>query len=1029
MKRNKNVNVEKYIRKYYKHKSIKQLSRELGISKEEVKEVIDKIEGIEEVPIYRFTKTDYLIAGLLFIGTLLLYGYTMTPGVAAGDAGEITSAVFFYVNCHSPGYPLYVILGKLFMWLFFFIGRVVYRLTFFTAFCGAVTVGLSYLFFLKFLARYHMPPAQDNNIHEQDYKKKLLNHIFFAKVPSFVAALYFAFSEELWAQAVIAEVYTLNAVFLPLLFLTALVFEERLTEYPQYLKLNTKDFYWNPVVKIIYLFFFLFGVALGDHHIILGYFVPFIYFLLYPYLKGSSFKWFVFFGTLSFTLVLIKIAYLHLPPEFHMQANIIILISLVLMGIILITRNSNLILVIAIGLIFLGIALLVYLLLPIRSLANAPLDWGNPETWDRFIAVITRKQYRGFAQNVRSFSVFVQQAIYLLKWRINQYTPLLFPLTFLGLYRLYKINRKWFWFSLSFLYFFDFAFGQFNNFKFTPRDMFFAKVFFIPSYMVNTFWIAVGIEFLFVLIRKHIIKGNILENKQKWQAVTALMILLSYFPLKAHFAPNNMHNAWVNDNYGRNILKTLEYKSILFTEGGDNQVFALLYLTYIEHLRPDVNIYDQKGNVFLLYGDMMKMTPQQLFESQVTNDYKKIKTGRPIYYTWKDYRRQNEINRRYNENFEYRQMGILYRVCRKDEVFTPPIDYWLYYDFAWLDYADEAVHWDYLSREIIANYNFQLGDEWIAKAFEEYKKYKDRSLSIKERREHYKKYKEYEKKAFEYYNLSKKFGYDMTAIHFNLGILLEQHRLRILIAERNDPERKKVLKEETNINQEIIKVLHEAVSNYLKAAEIENREDNAPRAFVAAARAYEKLAFFDQKNEEKYMREALRCYKEALSIQPNYRDAKVGVSRANGFLTYPTRRINQMLKELKKNPFDERKYIELARAFIARMEINRAIDILKKGLKRLPRSLNLTFQLANIYQQLRNFNEANKYWKKMLKLSSNQPLPYFYLGENYFNLKKYSKAADCYNKFLTLTKGNRNPTIQQMILRAYQQLRLIINYM
>ncbi len=1081
---------KEFIKRNVKEKSPEEIARAIGVNRTEVIKYINlmnltqkdrKVEKIFPLTvenIYKFTKTDYIIFLILFSISLALYVYTITPGIAAGDCGELTCAVYFLGGAHSPGYPLYCIIGKLFMWLFYPIGRIVYRLTFLSAFGGALTVALSYLVFIKFLGRYHNKNKQDN--------------LFFAKIPSIAASLYFAFTDDLWAQSVIAEVYTLNSLFLPMMFLIALVYEERITSQPNLLKSDRNPMYhWNPVVKILYLFYFLFGVAMGDHHIILGYFMPFTYFLLYPHFSDKKFFKIFIASTLAFILALIIVVYYKLPESFDNMAKIIILVLLGYSVVKIYEENPEFLKVVIIAGIFLVLGLLVYAYMPIRSKANAPLDWGNPETLEKFITVVTRKQYRGFAQNVRSLQVFIKQAIILMKWRVEQFTPWLYIFTFFGLYRLFKINRKWFYFTLSFLFYYDLAFMQFNNFKFTPRDMFFAEVFFIPSYMINIIWIAIGIEFVFVSLDKYL--ANQLQDEKKHLLVrkcaALVFILLSYFPFKAHFALNNVRHAWANDNYGRNLLKTLEYKSILFTEGGDNQVFSLLYHTYVEHRRPDVNIYDQKGNVFLLYGDMMRMNPIQLFESQVTNDYKKIKTGRPIYYTWKDYRRQNEINKlytieryilrnykhksldeltkdviqlargqkvsvgplkrvstgaimasaaeviarskineiieksetlnklaifnKYNKRFEYRQTGILYKVCPKDEIFIPPIDYWLYYDFAWENYPDEAIHWDYLSREIIANYNFQIGDEFLAKAYKAYNKLQNPLISPKEKKKYREKYKKFKEIAFKYYRRAKKFGFDMTAIHFNLGLLLEQQI--------------NIYKEEGDI-EGINKLLDEAISNYLRAAEIENKQDNAPRAFFAAGRAYERKARFNPEKETTYMSNALKYYKEALTINPNYRDANLGVRRVQGYLKAPTKKIKEMEKELNLNPKNENLYLKLTRAYIDRFQYSEAVKVLERGVRAIPNSFTLLINLGNLYTQLNRPKKAIKLWKKVLTKNPSEPNALFYLAENYYKEKEYKKAFNNYQKFINVVRGINNPQVRNMIARAQQRIRSILPY-
>lgn len=324
-----------YVRKHYDGTNLLELSQKLNIPLKEISKLVERLKTSDKIvekkycpfkldTIYKFTRTDYLIFIVIFLISLFNYVFTMTPGIAAGDCGELTCAAYFLGGAHSPGYPLFCILIKLFTWLFFFIGRIVYRSTFLVAFCGALTASIAYLFFIKFLGRYHNQDKKDN--------------LFFAKIPAITAALYFLFSLELWAQAVIAEVYTINSLFLPIMFLVALVYEDRVSENTDLLNSpGIKEFAWNRVVKIVYLFFFLFGVSVGDHHIILGYAVPFVLFFLYVFIKDKTFLKLIIGVTIIYGFALISVVYYQLPESFHNLAKVIIIV----IGLYLLSLLSN----------------------------------------------------------------------------------------------------------------------------------------------------------------------------------------------------------------------------------------------------------------------------------------------------------------------------------------------------------------------------------------------------------------------------------------------------------------------------------------------------------------------------------------------------------------------------------------------------------------------------------------------------------------------------------------------------------------
>ena len=106
------------------------------------------------------------------------------------------------------------------------------------------------------------------------------------------------------------------------------------------------------------------------------------------------------------------------------------------------------------------------------------------------------------------------------------------------------------------------------------------------------------------------------------------------------YAKNNLGNDnsknYACHNYAHNLLIGVETNSIFMTEGGDNQVFSLLYYSYVENKRPDIDFYDQKGNIFpRLYGDLLNTSYIELDIIRAIRDYQLYSTGRPVYLTWK----------------------------------------------------------------------------------------------------------------------------------------------------------------------------------------------------------------------------------------------------------------------------------------------------------------------------------------------------------------------------------------------------------
>lgn len=134
------------------------------------------------------------IAFGLYVSTLPT---SITWANFSADSGELASAVYTLGVAHPPGYPTYILLGKLFS--FFPVGEVAFRTNLMSAFFGAGTIALLYFIVLDFIA-LAVPNSTDNR--------------GVARFTSAgVAALALAASPLIWSQAIVTEVYTLNVFF------------------------------------------------------------------------------------------------------------------------------------------------------------------------------------------------------------------------------------------------------------------------------------------------------------------------------------------------------------------------------------------------------------------------------------------------------------------------------------------------------------------------------------------------------------------------------------------------------------------------------------------------------------------------------------------------------------------------------------------------------------------------------------------------------------------------------------------------
>jgi len=92
------------------------------------------------------------LALLLFIASFMLYVRTLASSLLYGDSAEFQTIAYTLGVGHPTGYPIYVLLAKLFT--FVPVGDVAYRVNLFSAFCAALTIGLVYLIIRKLGATY-----------------------------------------------------------------------------------------------------------------------------------------------------------------------------------------------------------------------------------------------------------------------------------------------------------------------------------------------------------------------------------------------------------------------------------------------------------------------------------------------------------------------------------------------------------------------------------------------------------------------------------------------------------------------------------------------------------------------------------------------------------------------------------------------------------------------------------------------------------------------------------------------------------
>lgn len=409
-------------------------------------------------------------AGLLTLAIFLVYLAGTCRTIYVGDSGELVAAAATLGIPHPSGYPLYVLLGKLWTLLVPF-GSIAWRMSLLSAVIAASTCG----FFFTLVRRLGIsPPAAT------------------------VSTLLVAFGPSFWSQANIQRVYSLNAFFVVAVSWAALE--------------------WTRSRRVGWMTLAAFLAGLGaSNHTFMG----------------------VFGVAVGIFAIITEPALLRRP--LHLLACV----------------GSGL------------LGLLPYAYLPLRSRMDPRLDWGNPETFSAFVAVVTRRDFwdRAWMESPADFLVILGDYLHSLGvelfwggavlalagalWGRRRW-PVLLPL--LGM-----AANLW-------------VVGMHGS----RSDIFIWHRYYIPSYILAALLAAYGLELAFARWGRRALAT----------AVLPLALLLIGYPRY------DRSDYRIADEFSRQLLASLPPGSHL-AASDDNILFVLIYLHLVEGLRPDINLIMQ----------------------------------------------------------------------------------------------------------------------------------------------------------------------------------------------------------------------------------------------------------------------------------------------------------------------------------------------------------------------------------------------------------------------------------------------------
>jgi hypothetical protein len=230
----------------------------------------------------------------------------------------------------------------------------------------------------------------------------------------------------------------------------------------------------------------------------------------------------------------------------------------------------------------------VYAYLPLAARGVPPVNWGNPQTWDRFLWVITARQYQQFAFGLDLAAV---------PGRLGSWAWLLGDqFGWWGL-ALALAGGGWWWrrdraFALCCLAWMLLA-GVYAFFYDTGDS----QAYLLPPLLLLAAWWAEGARDLLGMVAAW--------RPRRVRPALGLLLLLPLLSLGLHWREADPDDDWLMHIYIRQALDAVGPGGLVVVRG-DAPTFALWYGLYVENRRPDVAVVNGPLLAYIWYREQVR---------------------------------------------------------------------------------------------------------------------------------------------------------------------------------------------------------------------------------------------------------------------------------------------------------------------------------------------------------------------------------------------------------------------------------------
>ncbi|HVF92547.1 MAG TPA: DUF2723 domain-containing protein [Blastocatellia bacterium] len=457
---------------------------------------------------------EIIASAIVFVSALVVYTATLAPTVTLVDSGELTVVAASLGVAHPPGFPLYVILSHIATLVP--AGSVAQRVNFASALFAALAASTVTLAVVEILRTPSgIAPSKDKAQKRpgrvRSRKKSSLTapgrperdreldsgpgQTLFLLAPALASGFLMAFSRTLWSYATIAEVYTLNTFLIAVIFLLMVMWRRGIIER----RSGGREV--SGVDGLLYWAAFIFGLALGVHHVTVGMTVFGLAALVYS-TEGAGF----------------------------FASRRLLYAALCSMA---------------------GLA--IYAFLPIAAAKSPLINWGDPRTLEQLWWHVSGRQYQVFF----SFSPeklgahFSEFAGYSLREFGPRWFPLAIVLALAGFVRAFKADRALLWFLLLIIAA-DLAYAL--NYEIAEDK----DAYYLPAFVAITLAAGMGTRWLFS------VPGRI-KATAGLPAAVAAVIIVSGAALAGNLPYCNRSRYRIAQDYVENALRPIEPGGMLLT--------------------------------------------------------------------------------------------------------------------------------------------------------------------------------------------------------------------------------------------------------------------------------------------------------------------------------------------------------------------------------------------------------------------------------------------------------------------------------